>query len=181
MPTRLASLLVVLVLAAGGCGGDDDTAGGADDLPPPLPDTVSFEPATGGVQAPDFTGELLDGTRVTASDLWRDRPLVLVFTASWCERCRAVHREAARVVGEHPGVALLGVVADDDAAGAREYADELDLGHAVAIAPERLWLDYAAREPPVVVLVGPGGRVVRGWPGGATGRALGEQLDAFAG
>ena len=181
MPARLASLLVLFVLAAAGCGGDDETAGGADDLPPPLPDTVAFEPASGGPPAPDFTGELLDGTRVTASDLWRDRPLVLVFTASWCERCRAVHREAARVVDEHPGAALLGVVADNDAEGAREYADELDLGHAVAIAPERLWLDYAAREPPVVVLVGPGGRVLRGWPGGAPRRVLDGQLDALAG
>ena len=181
MPSRLAPALAALALAAGGCGGDDETAGGADDLPAPLPDTVSFEPATGGLPAPDFTAELVDGTEVTASDLWRDRPVVLVFTASWCERCRAVHRDAARVVAEHPGAVLLGVVGEDDLEGAAEYADELDLGRPVGSASEQVWLDYAAREPPVVVLVGPGGKVLRGWPGGVDPAVLDEQLDALAG
>ena len=181
MPSRLAAALAALVLAAAGCGGDDETAGGAADLPPPLPDTVSFEPATGGLPAPDFTAELVDGTEVTASDLWRDRPVVLVFTASWCERCRGVHRDVARVVAEHPGAALLGVVGEDDLEGAAEYAEELDLGRPVGSASEQVWLDYAAREPPVVVLVGPGGKVLRGWPGGVDPAVLDEQLDALAG
>jgi cytochrome c biogenesis protein CcmG/thiol:disulfide interchange protein DsbE len=178
MPIRLALLLAALVLVAG-CGGDDEAAGGADDLPPPLPDTVSFEPANGGVPAPDFTAELVDGTEVTASDLWADRPVVLVFTASWCERCRAVHRDAARVVAEHPGAALLGVVAEDDLDAAADYAEELDLGRPIGAASEQAWLDYAAREPPVVVLVGPGGKVLRGWPGGVDAAVLDGQLDAL--
>ena len=178
-PVTTLAVLAALVLAAG-CGGDDETAGGAANLPPPLPDTVSFEPATGGLPAPDFTAELVDGTDVKASDLWQDRPVVLVFTASWCEHCRAVHRDAARVVAEHPGAALLGVVAEDDLDAAADYAEELDLGRPVGAASEQVWLDYAAREPPVVVLVGPGGRVLRGWPGGVAPAVLDRQLDALA-
>jgi thiol-disulfide isomerase/thioredoxin len=181
MPSRLAPVLVVFVLALAGCGGEDETAGGAGDLPPPLPDTVSFAPTTGGLAAPDFTAELVDGTELAANDLWRDRPVVLVFTASWCERCRDVHRDAARVVGEHPGAALLGIVGEDDLEAAADYADELDLGRPVGAASEQVWLDYAAREPPVVVLVGPGGKVLRGWPGGVAPAVLDEQLDALAG
>jgi cytochrome c biogenesis protein CcmG/thiol:disulfide interchange protein DsbE len=181
MTSRLAPALAALVLVAAGCGGDDESAGGADDLPQPLPGTVSFAPATGGLSAPDFSAELVDGTEVTASDLWRDRPVVLVFTASWCERCRAVHRDAARVVAEHPGAALLGVVGEDDLEAAADYAKELDLGRPVGAASEQVWLDYAAREPPVVVLVGPGGKVLRGWPGGVDPAVLDEQLDALAG
>jgi thiol-disulfide isomerase/thioredoxin len=181
MPMRLATALAVLVLAASGCGGDDEAAGGAKDLPPPLPDTVSYAPASEGVTAPDFTAELVDGTSVRASDLWADRPVVLVFTASWCERCRAVHRDAARVVAEHPGAALLGVVAEDDLEAAAGYARDLDLGRPVGAASEQVWLGYAAREPPVVVLVGPGGKVLRGWPGGVDPTVLDEQLDALGG
>jgi thiol-disulfide isomerase/thioredoxin len=181
MPSRVPVALAALLLSAAGCGGDDETAGGAADLPPPLPDTVSFESATGGLPARDFTAELVDGTEVTASDLWRDRPVVLVFTASWCERCRGLHREVARVVAAHPGAALLGVVGEDDLEGAAEYAEELDLGRPVGSASEQVWLDYAAREPPVVVLVGPGGKVLRGWPGGVDPAVLDEQLDALAG
>ena len=108
------------------------------------------ETPAGALPAPDFTAELVDGTEVTASDLWRDRPVVLVFTASWCERCRGVHRDvAAAVVADAPGAALLGVVGEDDLEGAAEYADELDLGRPGRCgAASRTWLDYAAREPP---------------------------------
>src|SRR5262245_3632418 len=160
MPSRLVPVLAMLALAVAGCGGgDDETAGGAGDLPPPLPDTVSFEPPTGGLPAPDFTAELVDGTEVRASELWRDRPVVLVFTASWCEHCKAVHRDAAGVVADHPGAAFIGVVGEGDLDAASDYAEELDLGRPIGSASEQVWLDYAVREPPVVVLVGPGGRV----------------------
>lgn len=154
-------------------------AGGADDLPGTVPADVEFAaPPASAIPAPDFTAELVDGTQVKASDLWRDRPLVLVFTASYCERCAAIHRAAAEVVDEHDGaVGLLGIVGEDDVEGGRDYADELDLGHPVAVAGEHTWLDYAAREPGLVVLVGKGGKVLRGWPGGATTEQLRPALD----
>jgi peroxiredoxin len=171
---------LALVLVSAGCGGDDSVAGGADDLPGPVPEGVSFaEAPANGVDAPDFTAELMDGTSVRASDLWDGRPLVLVFTASWCETCADVHRTAARVVEERDGVALLGLVPADDADAARDYAEELDLGDPLAAADDKVWLDYAAREPPVVVLVGPGGKVLRGWPGGVDEAVLARELDAL--
>jgi thiol-disulfide isomerase/thioredoxin len=175
-----ALLLAVAVLLAGSaCGGSSgETHGGAADLPESLPGDVAFrEPSDDAPPAPDFTADLVDGTPVTASELWHDRPLVLVFTASWCERCADVHREAAEVVGEHEGVALLGVVPGDDAQGAREYAEELELGYPIAVADERVWLNYAVREPPAVVLVAPEGKVLRGWPGGVERTVLAGQLD----
>jgi thiol-disulfide isomerase/thioredoxin len=177
---RLLSLLLLgLALASSGCGGDGGTAGGADDLPPPVPDGVVFaEPPENALPAPKFSPALLDGTRIDAADLWRERPLVLVFTASWCGRCADVHREVAAAVDEHgDAVALLGVVAPDDAEPAREYAEGLDLGHPVAVAGERVWLNYAAREPPVVVLVARGGKLLRGWPGGVERAELARRLD----
>ena len=162
-----------------GCGGDDEVAGGAGDLPGAVPADVRFaQPPAGALPAPDFTAELLDGTPVTASELWRDRPVVLVFTAGYCERCADLHRAAAEAVDEHDGaVGLLGVVGEDDVEGGRDYADELDLGHPVAVASERVWLDYAAREPGLVVLVARGGKVLRGWPGGATAAELRPRLE----
>jgi thiol-disulfide isomerase/thioredoxin len=174
---RLAPLAALFVLAS--CGGGGKTAGGADDLPGPVPDGVEFTaaPAT-AVAAPDFSAELIDGTPVTASDLWRDRPLVLVFTASYCDRCRQIHRTAAEAVGAHDdAVGLLGVIGEDDVEGGGDYAAELDLGHPVAVASERIWLDYAAREPGLVVLVARGGKVLRGWPGGATAAQLRSRLE----
>jgi thiol-disulfide isomerase/thioredoxin len=166
------------VLLAGCGGGDDGTPGGAEDLPGTVPEGVVYaDPPAGAPPAPGFSAKLLDGTSITAADLWTKRPLVLVFTASWCERCAELHREAAAAVGEHgDAIALLGLVAEDDAGAALDYAEELDLGHPIAVAPERVWLNYAAREPPVVVLISRGGNVLRGWPGGVAREVLARQL-----
>jgi peroxiredoxin len=179
--SRLLVLATILVLAS--CGGDEEIAGGAGDLPGPVPEDVRFrEPPAPALPAPDFTAELVDGTPVTASELWRERPVVLVFTASYCDRCRAIHRAAAEAVETHDGaVALLGIAGTDDA-DAADYAEELDLGHPLAVASDRVWLSYAAREAGLVVLVGRGGKVLRGWPGGPTAAGLESALDGlFAG
>ncbi|HEU0213705.1 MAG TPA: hypothetical protein VFR13_06455, partial [Jiangellaceae bacterium] len=78
-----APLLAVAVLfAAVGCAGGDsggEAHGGASDLPGPLPGDVAFRDAPDDAPpAPDFSADLVDGTPVTASDLWDDRPVVLV-------------------------------------------------------------------------------------------------------
>ena len=180
-PARAAALAaaLALVLVPAGCGGDDGTPGGAEDLPGPVPQGVTFaKPPANAVAAPDFTATLVDGTEVRASELWRDRPVVLVFTASWCETCADVHRTAAEAVDEQQGaVALLGLAPPDDAEGARDYANDLDVSGPLGVVDDKVWLDYAAREPPVVVLVAPGGKIVRGWPGGVDDDVLARELD----
>lgn len=177
-PPSLCGLVLGLMLLVAACGGDDETSGGAGDLPGPVPDGVAYaDPPAGALSAPPFSVKLLDGTSIGASDLWTERPLVLVFTASWCGRCADLHREVAAAVDEHgEAIALLGIVSEDDAGPALEYAEELDLRHPIAVAPERVWLDYAAREPPVVVLISRGGKVLRGWPGGVERRVLARRL-----
>jgi peroxiredoxin len=174
--SRLLLLAGILVLA--GCGGDEEPAGGAADLPGPVPAGVRYaEPPATALPAPDVRAELVDGTPVRGSELWADRPYLIVFTASFCDRCREIHRAAARAVDAQDGAAgLLGVVGDDDAGGA-EYADELDLGYPVAAASDRDWRNFAAREPGLVVLVAKGGQVVRGWPSPPTEAALADALD----
>ena len=169
---------MLLVLA--GCGGDEEVAGGAGDLPGAVPDGVEYsDPPASSLPAPDFTAELVDGTSVRGSELWDDRPYLVVFTASFCDRCREIHRTAAAAVDAQDGAAgLLGLVADDDT-GAAEYAEELDVGHPLAAADERVWRNYAAREPGLVVLVAQGGEVVRGWPAAPTEAELTEALRAL--
>jgi len=181
---RVACALVLalaVLLPVAGCAGEDsggEVDGGASDLPGAPPGGVAFrDPPADAPAAPEISAELVDGTPVTASDLWDDRPVVLVFTASWCNRCADVHRRAAEVVDDHEGVALLGVVPRDDAEAAREYAEELELGYPIAVADERVWLNYAVREPPAVVLVAPQGKVLRGWPGGVETPVLARSLD----
>jgi hypothetical protein len=38
-------------------------------------------------------------------------------------------------------------------------------------------LQYGVDEPPLVVLVSRGGRLLRGWPGGISGNDLREQIE----
>ena len=169
----------MLVLLAGGCGGgSDETPGGAADLPGTVPEgTVYAKAPKGALAAPPFSGQLLDGTSVNAPELWSDRPVVLVFTASWCGRCAELHREVAAALDDYgDAVSLLGIVTEDDADAAVDYADKLDLGRPIAAASERVWLDYAAREPPLVVLISRGGKVLRGWPGGMPRETLERAL-----
>lgn len=184
---RLVVLVLVAVILAAGCTSDDpgngndegDPHGGAGDLPGPLPEDVAFrKPPSDALAAPEFSVDLLDETPVTSDELWDDRPLVLVFTASWCDTCADVHRDATEVVDEYDGaVALLAVVREDDVGGASEYAQDLQLGHPIAVGDESVWLNYAADEPPLVVLVAPGGKVLRGWPGGVDAADLTAQLE----
>jgi peroxiredoxin len=177
----LALGLVALLVAVACSGGDEEESfGGAEAVPGPVPAGVTFlEDVESGVPAPDFTTDLVDGTAITASDLWADRPVVVLFTASWCEACKQEHAKVAEVVAEHEGVAMLAVVPGDDAEPAADYAAELELDHPLAVGSDEIWLNWAAREPPVVVLVAPGGTVVRGWPGGVERAVLAEQLDAM--
>jgi thiol-disulfide isomerase/thioredoxin len=176
---HLPVFLVVLALA--GCGGDDEVAGGAADLPGPVPEGVEFaEPPASALPAPPLEGELLDGTAVSGAELWDDRPYLVVFTASFCDRCRELHRAAAEAVDAQDGAAgLLGVVGEDDVSGGIDYAEALDLGHPVAVADERTWLNFAAREPGLVVLVAKDGKVVRGWPTGGTAADFEAALDGL--
>ncbi|MGH3485329.1 MAG: TlpA family protein disulfide reductase [Nocardioidaceae bacterium] len=173
--STLLLLATVLVLAA--CGGGGEVAGGADDLPGPVPADVEYaQPPASALAAPDFDAELVDGTAVRGSELWSARPWLFVFTASYCDRCREIHRAAAEAVaGTDGAVAMLGIAGTDDG-DAADYADELDLGSPLAVASERVWLSYAAREPGLVVLVARGGKVVRGWPGGAKASELAPAL-----
>jgi thiol-disulfide isomerase/thioredoxin len=183
---RAGAIAIMIAVLITGCTGDDrgdapdaNLPGGASDLPGPPPSDVEFRRTPrSSIPAPDFSANLIDGTPVTAGDLWDERPVVLLFTASWCERCADLHREVSAVVDEYGGtVALLAIIPEDDVNGARDYAREARLGDPIAVGDDAVWLNYAADEPPLVALVAPGGRVLRGWPGGVGGEELAEHLD----
>lgn len=175
-----AALVGALLFSA--CGSDSSSPrGGEASLPGPLPAgvVVAAERAD-AVRAPAFQLALLDGSPVDPADYWHERPVVLSFFSSWCTLCarqQAVLNGLADRYGD--AVAVLGVAGVDTEAAVQAYLQEHDVPYAVGLDdPDgRTWNAYAVREPPVVAIIGPGGRLIRGWPGGVDAETLHAVLD----
>jgi cytochrome c biogenesis protein CcmG/thiol:disulfide interchange protein DsbE len=175
---KRAWIVLALALLAG-CGGAAlSHDGGRATLPGPLPSGVRFAPATSQAQAPPFSLKLLDGTPVEAAKLWRDRPVVVFFFASWCSRCVTQQERLAPLIKRYRDVVtFVGVGAQDKAPAVKSWLDAHDVTYPVGIdASLDTWKHYAVRQPPAVVLIAPGGRLDRGWPDGVTGDVLAAEL-----
>lgn len=157
-----------------GCGGGAAYDGGRDTLPGPVPKGVSYAPSESTALAPPFTLKLLDGTQLDVATLWKDRPAVLLFFASWCSKC-ATQQETLAKLGEQYGdkVAFVGVAGQDTAEKVRTWLSDHKVSYPVGIDPDlAIWRRYAVRTPPAVALVAPGGKLLRGWPGGVDAETL---------
>lgn len=130
------------------------------------------------VEAPDFELRLLDGSTIEASRLWTERPTVLMFVASWCTPCEEREDEIAKLAGDYEDdVRFVGIAAADDADALGKYVDDHDVGYEVGLDDSQsIWRKYAVREPPAVVLVAKGGKLVKGWPGGLAPKELDAQI-----
>jgi cytochrome c biogenesis protein CcmG/thiol:disulfide interchange protein DsbE len=172
-------LAVTLALVLAGCGGSQlPHDGGRAMLPGSLPEGVSFAAATSTATAPPFALRLLDGTRVDAARLWRDRPLVVFFLASLCSRCASQQERLAPLVErDRDVVTFVGVAGQDRAPAVRSWLGAHDVTYPVGI-DGRLETGGATPcgPPPAVILVGPGGKLLRGWPGGVETDALDAEL-----
>jgi thiol-disulfide isomerase/thioredoxin len=179
-PRRLAGCALVAALLAG-CSSDD--AEPSTGLPGAVPEGVTFrEPPSTLPSAPSFELRLLDGELIDSDEQWAKRPVVLVFFESWCELCREQQPGINELAEEYRDVVLfLGIAGLSDTGDVRDYLDEYDVAYPVGTDRSgEVWLRYAAREPPLVALVGKGGRLLRGWPGGLPAEKLRRQIDELA-
>ena len=162
-----------------GCGADQARDGGRDTLPGSLPAGVTFAAPTSTAVAPPLELSLLDSTPVEGARLWKDRPVVVFFFASWCSRC-ATQQEALAPLAEkyRDVVTFVGVGGQDKAPAVKSWLDAHDVTYPVGIdGGLQTWRRYAVRQPPAVILVAPGGKLERGWPGGVSRDVLAGQLE----
>jgi thiol-disulfide isomerase/thioredoxin len=161
------------------------TRGGASFLPGPLAAGASIAPGDPAAPtAPDFTLSLLDGTSITASKLWADRPLVLDFFATYCTACVAAQADLNQLAQDFRGrVAFLGVTGSQDTPDTvGTYLDKYAVPYAVALdTHQTAWLRYAVHEPPLVALVSKDGHLLRGWPNGVDAATLRQALTELVG
>ncbi|RKQ92550.1 peroxiredoxin [Solirubrobacter pauli] len=174
---RLAILAATLAVA--GCGGASYD-GGRDRLPGPVPDDVTFAPVESTAVAPPIAMKLLDGTSLDVATLWRDRPVVVFFMASWCSRCGTQQEVFAPIIERYgDAVGFVGVAGRDKAEPLKRWVADHQVGYPVGTDPDlAIWRRYAVRTPPAVAVVAPGGKLMRGWPGGATSEELESALEA---
>lgn len=155
-------------------------AGGSASVPGDLPPGTSYAEVSEGVPAPESTLHLLDGTTLDLAD-FHDRPVVLVFFASWCQWCTDNQEGLNELASSYGDTALfVGVTGTDGAPEASAYLEEHAVPYPVALDPElTVHRAFAVDEPPLVAVVAPGGHLVKGWPGGTGLDTLGETLASF--
>lgn len=117
-----------------------------------------------GDQAPDFTVEMIDGSRVTLSAL-RGKVVLVNFWATWCPPCRAElqrvqHDLIDRFAGEE--FAFLPVSRGEDRATVAAFLADRDYGFTVGLDPEeRAYGLFADNYIPRNFLIDRRGRIVR--------------------
>ncbi|NHC14765.1 TlpA family protein disulfide reductase [Motilibacter deserti] len=188
----LAVLAVALVvgfvvplpgLPGGSDDSDEDTAGVAATAPPvaqPSFDAPSPEPTLppGELTAPPFAGLALDGTSVNVAARWRERPMVISFVTSWCAQCQERQDALSELARTYDGeIDFVGVATQDSREALSSFAAQHTVGYPLILdEPGEVWRSYAIREPPAVVVVDRGGKLLRGWPGGKDAAALDAEL-----
>ncbi|MDQ7904882.1 redoxin domain-containing protein [Phytohabitans sp. ZYX-F-186] len=178
---RLLALLLVAVLGLAACGGADPEApaGGAATLPGPVPADLALRPVPPGTpSAPVFTGTLTDGTALAAADLWAERPVVLLFFASWCTTCADRQDALSDLARDYRDrVVFVGVVTGDEPAELEAYLRAHEAEFPVVVdADGTISRSYAVREPGAVAVVAKGGALLRGWPGGLDASTLDNRI-----
>lgn len=106
--------------------------------------------------APAFELTAVDGGRVKSEDLWKGKPVLLVFMTSWCRACREEVPELNAIAKKHSVVAI--ATGDTEEAAKRclratgmEYPMLLDDGAVAKV--------YGVQATPTCVLVDEHGQV----------------------
>lgn len=112
--------------------------------------------------APSFELTLLDGETTISSDDLRGHPVVLNAWASWCPPCREEAPTLERVSNDlaSEGVRFVGIVSDDTAASAADYAIEAGLDFPHALDDGSFDRDYVIQALPTTYVLDAEGRLV---------------------
>ncbi len=96
-------------------------------------------------------------------------------------RCGA-QQDTLAALGEQYGdkVAFVGFAGKDTKEKLRPWLADHKVSYPVGIDPDlKKWRQYAVETPPAVVLVAPGGKLLRGWTGGVEREVLEDELAAL--
>lgn len=117
-------------------------------------------PIKEGVQAPDFTGELIDGTSITLSEL-QGKPVIINFWATWCGPCVKEMPAFERLKDDFGDkIGIIAVNCGDDAGTVKDFVEENGYTFPVVLDEEySISMLYPTNSIPYTVVVDAEGRV----------------------
>jgi thiol-disulfide isomerase/thioredoxin len=177
--------LALAVLLAGCSSSDvDQTEPGAqyefDGATPP----GEVMPPSDRAPAPEFDGELLDGSDFTSRDL-SGKVAVINFWGSWCAPCRVETPELQEVWADvqDDGVEFLGVDVKDQRQLARAFMSDVDADYPSLFDPRGevalAFRGFPANVVPSTILLDRDGRVAAVYTGAISGEDLRAALDVL--
>lgn len=117
-------------------------------------------PIKEGVQAPDFTGERIDGTSITLSEL-QGKPVIINFWATWCGPCVKEMPAFERLKDDFGDkIGIIAVNCGDDAGTVKDFVEENGYTFPVVLDEEySISMLYPTNSIPYTVVVDAEGKV----------------------
>ena len=117
-------------------------------------------PIKEGVAAPDFTGELMDGTSITLSEL-QGKPVIINFWATWCGPCVKEMPAFERLKDDFGDkIGIIAVNCGDDAETVKDFVEENGYTFLVVLDEEySISMLYPTNSIPYTVVLDAEGKV----------------------
>ena len=117
-------------------------------------------PIKEGVAAPDFTGELMDGTSITLSEL-QGKPVIINFWATWCGPCVKEMPAFERLKDDFGDkIGIIAVNCGDDAEKVKDFVEENGYTFPVVLDEEySISMLYPTNSIPYTVVLDAEGKV----------------------
>lgn len=115
-----------------------------------------------GDVAPDFTVEMLDGSKVTLSAL-QGKPTLLIFWATWCPPCRLELSKLQEHIIDRYGdkINVLPISRGEERAKVEEYISKMDYTFAVGLdGDQSIYRKYATNYIPRCFVIDAKGKVL---------------------
>lgn len=120
-----------------------------------------------GDLAPDFTSEDVYGNRVSLTDFQGEKPVLLVFWATWCGYCAKELPDLKVFAEEYQDeVKVIAVPSGENKETIRDYIQEKDVNFLMLLDQEKeIWNKYLARGTPSHFLISSQGKIITLRPG----------------
>lgn len=133
---------------------------------PVTPEMAKAARDLGGIRAPDFSGQDIDGKLVSLASLSRDKPVVLFFVELQCPCCKGAKPYIDRIKNYYGDVCNVVGIIDAKPDMATLWSQTVGPQFDVIPDPEmKIVRSYKADRGTYTTLIAPGGKIVKAYPG----------------